>query len=172
MTIVKPAGTASGDVLVACLTLNGGAVAVGGTPAGWSPVASVTAIANPRVFGYYKVATASEPADYRWNLASTVTNGAGIARYSGASGLDVSATTAAGASALSGTLPSLTTVTANAMLVGCMGINSSSSSTTISSPSGMTQAWDVAGKRHELADGIQAAAGASGAKTWTVQREP
>jgi PKD repeat protein len=167
VTIVKPAGTASGDVLVACLTLNGGAVAANGAPAGWSPVASVTAIANPRVFGYYKLATASEPADYRWTLASAVSNGAGIARYSGASGLDVPATTASGASALSGALPAVTTVTANAMLVGCMGINSSSLSTTISSPGGMTQAWDVAGKRHELADGIQAAAGASGNKIWT-----
>ena len=167
VTIVKPAGTAAGDLLVACLTLNGGAVAAGGAPAGWSPVASVTAIANPRVFGYHRLATASEPADYRWTLTSSVTNGAGIARYSGASGLDVPATTASGASALSGALPSVTTATANAMLVGCMGINSSSVSTTISSPGGMTQAWDVAGKRHELADAIQGAAGASGTKTWT-----
>jgi hypothetical protein len=32
---------------------------------------------------------------------------------------------------------------------------------------GMTQAWDIGGKRHELADGLQATAGASGTKTWT-----
>jgi PKD repeat protein len=166
LTIIKPAGTGVGDVLVACLTLNGGAIAAGGTPAGWLPVASVTTAANPKVFGYYKVATASEPADYRWTLASAVTSGAGIARYSGATGLDVPAAAASGASGLSGAVPSLTTVTASAMLVGCTGINSSSSSTTIASPGGMTEAWDVGGKRHELADGIQAAAGASGTKTW------
>jgi hypothetical protein len=52
------------------------------------------------------------------------------------------------------------------MLVGCMGLNSSSTSTTISSPSGMDQAWDIGGKRHELADGVQPTAGASGARTW------
>jgi hypothetical protein len=53
------------------------------------------------------------------------------------------------------------------MLVGCMAINSSSASVTISTPGGLTEAWDVAGKRHELSDGPQAAAGSSGPKTWT-----
>ena len=167
LTIAKPAGTAAGDVLVACLALNGGAVATGGVPAGWSPVASVIGVANPRVFGYHKNATGSEPADYQWTLASSVTSGAGIARYSGAGGLDAPATQAWGTSGLSGTVPSLTTVTANAMLVGCMGINASATSTTISSPTAMTQAWDLGGKRHELADGPQTAAGPSGSKTWT-----
>jgi hypothetical protein len=59
------------------------------------------------------------------------------------------------------------------MLVGCMGANSSSASTTIASPSGMSQAWDIGGRRHELADGLQAAAGPSGSRTWTfnVARE-
>jgi PKD repeat protein len=167
VTIAKPAATAAGDVLVACLASNGGAVATGGVPAGWSEIASVTTVANPRVFGYYKVATDAEPADYRWTLNSAVANGAGIARYSGAGGLDAAATKASGASALSGTLPGLTTTTDNAMLVGCMGINGSSTATTISSPSGMTQAWDIGGKRHELADGLQAHAGPSAEKTWT-----
>ena len=31
---------------------------------------------------------------------------------------------------------------------------------------GMTAAWDIGGKRHELADGVQAIAGPSGPKTW------
>jgi hypothetical protein len=52
------------------------------------------------------------------------------------------------------------------MLVGCMAINSSSSTTTIGSPDGMTEVWDIGGKRHELADGISSAAGPT-AKTWT-----
>jgi hypothetical protein len=53
------------------------------------------------------------------------------------------------------------------MLVGCMGINSGSTTIGITGPSGMTEAWDVAGKRHEYDDGRQAAAGASGPRTWT-----
>lgn len=96
--------------------------------------------------------------------------GAGIARYSGVdniSPLDVSASSASGASATSGTVAGVTTATANAMLVGCMAINSASTAVTIGSPAGMSQAWDIGGKRHELADGPQAMAGASGPKAWT-----
>jgi hypothetical protein len=127
----------------------------------------VTTVANPKVYGYYKVATAADVAatSYAWTTSS-VASGGGMARYSGASGLDTSATLAAGAAAGSGTVPSVTTTTANAMLVGCMGVNSASA--TLSSPSGMTQAVETTGgRRLELADGLLAAAGPSGAKSWT-----
>jgi myo-inositol-hexaphosphate 3-phosphohydrolase len=168
--IATPAGTAPGDVLVACLALNGGTLAGTGVPAGWSPVASVTGIANPHVFGYYKVAGPSEPTAYQWTLTSSVQNAGGIARYSGvdtARPIDGTARTATGAATTAGTVPGVTTATANAMLIGCMGINSSSTTIAISSPQGMGQAWDLGGKRHELADGPQAVAGPSGDKTWT-----
>jgi Bacterial Ig-like domain len=170
ITITKPTGTVAGDVLVACLALNGSQVAAGGVPAGWSPIASNVAIANPHVFGYYRVAGSAEPADYRWTLSASVTSGAGIARYSGVSAstpLDGAASSASGAAASTATVPGVTTATAGAMLVGCMAMNSSSTTNTITSPAGMTEAWDIGGKRHELADGVQATAGASGAKSWT-----
>jgi hypothetical protein len=51
--------------------------------------------------------------------------------------------------------------------VGCMSIDSSATTVTITPPAGLTQAWNLAGKRHEVADGVQADAGPSGAKTWT-----
>lgn len=170
ITIGKPAGTVAGDVLVACLALNGSRVADGGVPAGWAPIASDVAIANPHIFGYVKVAGSAEPADYRWTLSSSVTSGAGIARYAGVSTstpLDAPASSASGAAASTATVPGITTATPGTMLVGCMAMNSSSTTNTITSPSGMTQAWDIAGKRHELADGLQAAAGATGSKSWT-----
>ena len=140
----------------------------GGVPAGWTTLASVTGAGNPRVFGYLKVATASEPASYSWGLNSSVVNSGGIARYSGSSGLDASATQATTASGTTLTVPGVTTTVANAMLVGCAAANSSATSVSISSPSGMTEAWDIAGKRQELADGTQATAGPSGNKTWTL----
>jgi PKD repeat protein len=168
VTVATPPGTSAGDVLVACLALNGGNVAPAGAPAGWSLLAAETSIANPHVLGYYRVASSSEPAQYRWTLSSALTSGAGIARYSGAAGVDGPATKAAAGSGTSASVPGVTTTTANAMLVGCMGINSSSSSALIASPAGMTEAWDIGGKRHELADGLQVAAGPSGAKAWTL----
>jgi myo-inositol-hexaphosphate 3-phosphohydrolase len=166
LTIPKPANTAQGDVLVSCVSLNGGSI--GAAPAGWTPLASVTALANPKVYGYSKVATSSEPASYSWTTSST-TSGGSITRYSGASGLDTSATSAtsppSGPAASSGSVPGVTTTTPNAMLVGCMSVNSSS--VTLTSPTGMSQAIETGARRFEFADGIQATAGASGAKTWT-----
>ena len=35
-------------------------------------------------------------------------------------------------------------------------------------PADLTEAWDIAGKRNEVADGLQGAAGPSGTKTWTL----
>ena len=112
----------------------------------------------------------SEPPSYAWTLSSAVTNAAGISRYTGVNTLnpiDVPATSATGAAATAGTVPGVTTVTDRAMLVGCIGINSSNATITIGSPAGLVEAWDLGGKRHELADGAQAVAGPSGPKTWT-----
>ena len=170
VTVPAPSQTQQGDVLVACLGLNGGGVAATGVPAGWTLLASVTAIVNPHVFGYYRVAGASETASYSWTLTSAVANSGGIARYAGVNGttpLAATVSTATGASATSAAVPGVTTATANAVIVGCMAANSSAATLTITSPAGMTEAWDIAGKRQELADGLQSAAGASGAKTWT-----
>jgi myo-inositol-hexaphosphate 3-phosphohydrolase len=164
LTIPKPANVAQGDLLVSCLSLNGGSIAATGVPSGWTPLAAVTTIANPKVYGYYKVATGSESASYSWTTTST-TSGGGIARYSGASGLDAAATSASGPAASSGTVPAVTSTTANAMLIGCMSVNSSSA--TLTPPAGMTQAVESGARRFEVADGIQAIAGSSGAKTWT-----
>ena len=162
VTVPLPSGTAAGDVLVSCLSLNGGTVKT--APAGWTQIAAVTSISNPHVYGYYKVAAVGE-ATPTWTLSGSLTSGAGITRYTGASGVDGPATTATGAAATSGTVPAVTTTTANTMVVGCMGVNSSS--TAITSPSGMTEAWEVAGKKGELDDALQASAGSTGARTWT-----
>jgi hypothetical protein len=164
LRIAKPSGVVAGDVLVSCLSLNGGSIGSAGVPAGWTPLASLTSLANPKVYGYYKVATSTEPADYPWTTSS-VTSGGVIARYSGATGLDTTATSASGAAAASGTVGQVTTTTANAMLVGCMSVNSSS--VTLSSPAGMTQVVETGDRRFELADGLQPTAGPSGTKTWT-----
>jgi len=170
VTIGRPSGTVPGDVLVACVALGGKLVASGGVPAGWQAIASVTSISNPHVFGYYKVAGTSEPAAYTWTLTKQVKSGGGIARYSGvdtAQPLAGGTTTAAGGAALSGTVPGVTTTVPDAMLVGCLSVNASSTGFGITSPSGMTEAWDEIGKRHEVADQHLLAPGSSGNRTWT-----
>ena len=75
LTVPKPANVAQGDLLVSCLSLNGGSITTTGAPAGWTRLAAVTTIANPKVYGYYKVATASESASYSWTTTSTTSGG-------------------------------------------------------------------------------------------------
>jgi len=172
LTIARPTGTMPGDVLVACLALNTRRVVAGGTPADWVPIAAVTSIPNPHVFGYYKVAGASEPADYTWALSSPVQNSGGIARYSGVNTtkpVDAVVTSASSVAATTGTIPGVKTTTSRTMVVGCMGANSSTSAVNFASPAGMVGVWDLGGKRHELAEGLQPGAGASGDKTWTFR---
>ena len=171
VSIGVPAGTASGDLLVACIATNGGGVSGAGAPSGWSPLAIVTGLSNPKLFGYYHLATASEPAAYTWVLSSSVANAGGMAQYVGVdpvTTLDAPVSTTTVALTTTVTVPGVTTVTARTMLVGCVAANSSSSSLLIASPSGMTEAWDLSGKRTELADGIVDSPGATGPRTWSL----
>jgi hypothetical protein len=162
LSIPKPSGVVAGDVLVSCVALTGGSISA--APTGWTLMPGTPpAVSNPRVYGYYKVASGAEPTDYRWTASSA--GGGAIARYSGALGLDTTVVPASGAAAASGTVGQVTTTTANAMLVGCMGVNSGS--VTLSSPSGMAEVAETGARRFELADGLQPTAGPSGAKTWT-----
>jgi PKD repeat protein len=169
ITIATPAGATSGDVLVACIAINGGTV--NGVPPGWTSLAAITSITNPRVYGYYKVVGAPEPSQ-TWTFTNPVANGGGIARYSGVSTTTpIDAPVSTGSSATettAATVPGVTTATAGAMVVGCVGANSSSAGLAIGTPAGMTEAWDVAGKRNELADAVQSGVGPSGDKTWTL----
>jgi hypothetical protein len=174
VTVSRPSDAVAGDVLVACLALNGSGVAAAGVPAGWSLVASQVSTSDPHVFGYLKVVGQAEPSSYTWRLSTSVVSSGGIARYSGVdptTPLDAPPTVGAGGSALTGALPGITTTRPNAMLVGCMALNSSTLQNTIGSPAAMTQAWDIGGKRHELADGLVAASGLTGTRTWTFNKK-
>src|SRR2546426_8727176 len=82
LAIANPAGTAAGDVLVASIALNGATVTA--VPADWVQIAAVTSISNPKLYAYYHVAGATEPASYSWTLSSAAAGGGGIPRYSGA----------------------------------------------------------------------------------------
>jgi PKD repeat protein len=170
ISLAKPAGTAAGDVLVACLASNGSRVATTGVPTGWSEIAAILQGTSTRTFGYYKVATANEAGPYTWTLNAAVANSGGIARYSGVSSttpLDGTPRWASGAAATSGTVPGLTTTVANDVLVGCMSIDSSSATVTITPPSGSTPFWNITGKRQAAVDGDQPVAGPTGSQNWT-----
>jgi hypothetical protein len=150
--------------------LNGATVA--SAPPGWVQIAAVTTISNPKLYSYYRVASgATEPATYTWTLSGSAAGSGGIARYSGvnnANPLDAPATTASSSSNVASlAIPAVTTANPGAMNIGGVAINSSSTSTIITSPGGMAERWDLGGKRQDYADAIQPNAGNNGAKTWT-----
>jgi hypothetical protein len=167
--ISKPAGTVAGNVLVASLALNGSLVT--SAPAGWVQITAITSIPNPRLYAYYRVADASEPATYTWTLSAAVAHSGGIARYTGVSNTNPiengpnTAASAANTSSLA--VGGVTTVNPSAMLIGGAAINSSSTTISITAPGGMSERWDLGGKRHEFADAIQDSPGNDGIKTWT-----
>jgi hypothetical protein len=124
-----------------------------------------------RIFAYYKVVGASDPASYTWSLGSAAKWGGGITAYRGvnqATPLDSAVVTAVDTSyaATSITLPSITTASNGAMLVGGIGYDSGTPGTT--PPIGWTERWEATGGQiAEGADRPQATAGSTGTATWT-----
>jgi hypothetical protein len=78
LTINKPSGVVSGDVLVAIVTLTSGRTVT--APSGWTKRGE----SPGQVFIYTKTAGSSEPSSYTWTASSSVTWGGGaIAAYQG-----------------------------------------------------------------------------------------
>jgi hypothetical protein len=169
LVINKPAATGHGDVLVASLALNGATIA--SAPTGWVQIAAITNLSNPKLYSYYRVAGSAEPASYTWALSSSAAGSGGLSRYSGVSNTNPLADPANIASSTapvaSLTVPAVTTTSPGAMLVGSAAINSSGTTVLIESPAGMTERWDLGGKRQGYADALLPNAGSSGDKTWT-----
>ncbi|MDP9888351.1 PKD domain-containing protein [Pseudarthrobacter enclensis] len=180
VSISAPAGTAAGDVLVAAITVdtNPGMASV---PAGWTAMVNGLSInssstSGARVYVYYHVVGSSDPASYAWTLSAAAKWGGGITGYRGVNNttpLDAQVVTAVDASysATSITAPSTTTATNGAMVIGGVGCDCASPMVS-APPSGWTQQWQAAGGQiAELADKVQATAGATGTATWTLSAQ-
>jgi PKD repeat protein len=172
VTLAVPSGVSPGDLLLAAFTVNDRPSVV--APAGWTPiVAALKPDSGAEVFAYYHVVGAGESAaSYSWALSSAQKWGGGISAYRGVDAshpLDVAASTKIDGTgtATSITLPGITTVTNGAMVIGGLGADGATASTT--EPTGWTEAFDsVGGKMAEHAYVAQATAGTTGSATWTI----
>ncbi|WP_307073320.1 galactose oxidase-like domain-containing protein [Arthrobacter pascens] len=174
VALAAPAGRTAGDVLVASFTADQNpTVAV---PAGWKTIVNGLSIASSstagaRVFAYYRVVGASDPATYTWTLSRAVTWGGGVTAYRGVNNttpLDSAVATAVNASytASSITVPSITTVSNGAMQIGGVGFDSPYPGAY--PPTRWTERWEAAGGQiAEHAAWTKATAGATGTATWT-----
>lgn len=182
--IPYPASIAAGDLLVVSMESNG--AELGTNPTGWTTIYKQTgaALTNPRGGMFYKIATGSESGTLAWPVTpgttTTMQGTAQMFRYTGVDNttpLDVAAGsyTNSNAADVAVVLPSLTTVTAGAMLI-MMGAPNSGS-TTLNAPGSAAAGTTVRVDHGALggtgnkggfhADQLLGAAGATGTKTFT-----
>ena len=177
VAVGRPAGVRSGDVLVAQITADG-APAMGAVPSGWSPVLTgpLAIGSGARVFVYHHIITdvATEPASYRWDLSAGQKWNAVMTAFSGVDTANPFDSSPSGTvdttyRTASLTVPGVTTVTAGAMVIGGVGLDSSAAGVT--APSGWTESGESSGAQTaELAHRSMSAAGASGDATWTLPK--
>ena len=124
------------------------------------------------LYGYYHLVTAADDsvASWNWTLSSAQKWGGGISRYLNVDPnqpFDTNVSTAlSNANVSSITVPSVTTVSAGAMLIGAVGADSATTAVTV--PTGWTETWQSgAGQLSEHAYLGAPTPGASGTVTWT-----
>lgn len=173
VTIPKPAGVVTGDLLIAQITADG-VPSMSAVPAGWTPVTSPLSVSTgARVFVYSHVVgdAAAEPASYTWRLsAAKKWNGA----MTGFHGVDPTtpfdsavSTKVNTSSSTTLSVPGVTTTTPGAVLVGGAGPNSGSVG--VAQPSGWTESVESRGGQiAELAWQERPTAGDTGAASWRM----
>lgn len=157
LTITRPTGVVSGDVLVAQVrrTVAGAST----QPAGWTLQRT-----DGRVDLCTKVAGGAEPADYTWSFGSVQRSVGGILAVRGASPgdeIEASAGTTSSAEA-----PSVTTAVAGCLLVHLYSARTEGTSQPLSwaQDSGVTERWDTQHTDTSVSSGTRAAL-AAGAQT-------
>jgi uncharacterized repeat protein (TIGR01451 family) len=178
LTINKPAGTVTGDVMIAAIAVRPSTATIT-VPAGWILIRRTNqgATNDNSQATYSKVAAAGEPASYTWTFSASTGSAGGIMTFYGvstAAPVDVENGQVT-PSGLTHTAPSVATTKAYDMVVTT---HSFSSAATWTPPGGMTEAVDVTngaptavGIALEMNYVVQPAAGATGAKTATASND-
>ena len=86
LVVGKPNGAATGDLLVAGISFDGGSnIANVTAPAGWTLIARSNNGANVGQSTYYRVVVAGEPTNYTWTFSTSTRASGGIIRFDNAS---------------------------------------------------------------------------------------
>lgn len=197
LAIPVPAGTQSGDVMVASISVRPcGSLIIGGctvtvaSPTGWTLVRTVdqasgggTGGFGNRLYVYYRVAGSSEPGSYTWTIGGAPVHAGAVGGILSFSGVDPLAPLVAEAGQATGfssshAAPSIDTgAITETMLVSSHTANSSG---TWTPPTSMTETVDIAslpvpddlGLSLEMNYEPRSAAGATGARTATLANPP
>lgn len=175
IVVTKPAGTASGDKLVAFMVSAANPVTTNSPPSGFSAARASTTLSivggsfTTRISVFDKTAGGSEPASYTFTTganAAVVVILAAVQPGSGDSSVDFDVigtfTTGTGTGV---TIPAVTTSVANELLLGMAYGDGSGAGTTWTSAA-LTEIQDAAGAW--MGSGTQASAGSTGTKAVTA----
>jgi hypothetical protein len=164
LVLPKPTGVQAGDVMVAVVGVKVAPTVT--PPGGWTLASSKVNPTNLTQLIYTKVASASEPATFRWTFNQKRRASGGILAFSGVStAAPVDVTSAGIGSTAAITAPSAKSSVNGTMIVGVFSIDNASA---ITPPVGMTELGEIASGtkiKTEVADVAQPGAGPSGAKT-------
>jgi GEVED domain len=120
LTIPVPAGTSSGDLLLATISTDSDETL--DTPLGWTVIDQGSSGGAVTVAAYYRIATATEPASYTFTWGSIEQAAGAILRYSGVSTSNpVDAFGVATGTSASPTSPSVATLSADTRVVRIYG---------------------------------------------------
>jgi RHS repeat-associated protein len=182
VTVNKPTGVASGDVVIAGIAARGGSDVVINPPTGWTLMRTDNNSNSLQLSSYWHLAGSSEPASYTWNLTDATSGAAAskaaagtVTAYTGvntATPVDAFGGQVDPNSTLSIVAPSITTTVANDRVVGLFTIANASNIDPPSGSSAMTELSEansnVSGQAHvdvEAADTTQASSGVTGTRT-------
>ena len=175
LTLNKPTGLSTNDVMIASIGFQPASASIT-PPTGWTLVRRIDNTAqgaSNSMATYRRVASSSEPASYTWTVNGVDYITGGIQAFYNidtTNPIDIENGQPT-PSSLSHSTPSVTTTVPNAMIVTAHALENS---TTWTSPSGMTEGYDVNFGTHSIQGAymLQAAAGATGVKTATAASNP
>jgi hypothetical protein len=168
LSLSKPAGVASGDMMLVAIYTGDAASASITPPSGWTELRTYAPNSFFRFSVFYRVAGASEGASYSFTVGDVDTVGAISAYRGGETGAPAS-TISTGLSGTSLAAPSITTTEANTMIISIVGGDEGAASAkSWTPPSGVTERSDryLGSLSLAVGDFTQASAGATGTKTW------
>ena len=164
LEIARPAGTVSGDVMLAAILVAGDSTI--SRPSGWVRVVSTASGLAVTQVVFRRIAGPSEPASYTWTIGPAAHTVGAIVTYRGGVAVDGWGGQGNGSST-SIVAPSVTASSGDGLLIGFFGI---AGRTSITPGPGMREAAEVAiptaGKPTlEVADEVLGPAGATGVRT-------
>jgi hypothetical protein len=169
LTINKPT-VSVGDVMVASMAVLDGSIVNLTAPTGWTQIARTDNDVNVTLISYWKVASASEPSAYTWTIDEQTKAVGGITPYTGVDTTNpIDAVAGNTGFSTTATTSAITASSPNAEVVALFATDVSK---TFSTPTGMTEKYDLshtaAGPATAADDAIQTSAGTVSSKSSTI----